>query len=103
MSLLTCLVLYRIPSHPSWLFFGYAALLTTILMFDDLFLIHEEVAPDHLHIPEKLVYVLYGALALGFFVGFLSQILKTDYLLLVAACLLFVVSVASDLMLPRPP
>lgn len=37
---------------------------TALLAFDELFLLHESVAPDHLGIPEEGFYVLYPSLGL---------------------------------------
>jgi hypothetical protein len=66
-------------------------------MFDDLYLLHEEVLPDHLHVPQKLVFAIYGGLVLVFLFRFRRMILDTDFVLLVAAFGFFALSVLVDL------
>lgn len=55
-----------------------------MLMVDDVFLGHEIVYPRYLHIPENLVYAVYGAVILWFLYRFLPAILRTDYVLLLS-------------------
>jgi hypothetical protein len=73
-----------------------AGLLSTILAVDDLFQVHEFLAPRHLGVPEELVFVLYGSIALAFlarFKDFLSRS-RPHLLLLAFAC--FGISVLMD-------
>ncbi len=74
-----------------------AGLVSALLMFDDLYLLHEEVLPDHLHIPQKIVFLAYGALVLGFLVRFRQMILNTEFMLLGLAFGFFAVSAVVDL------
>jgi hypothetical protein len=62
-----------------------AGLLSAALLFDDLFLFHEIVFPEKLHIPELLLYAVYGASVLLILVFFRTTIARTDYLILIAA------------------
>lgn len=59
-----------------------SGLVTTLLMFDDLFLLHEEVFPKYLGIPEKGVFVIYSNILLLFILLFRETIFKTEYLIL---------------------
>ena len=86
-------------------FWTYAGILTAALLADDLFLLHEVVFPYHLGVPEPLVYVAYGVLAVGFLVAFRRVILRTEFVLLALALAWFAASLTVDrwghLWLPR--
>jgi len=69
---------------------------TLLLGFDDLFMLHEELLPRYLHVPETLVYFVYIALVLAWLARFRAVILKTDFLLLGLAFGCFAASVAMD-------
>lgn len=71
-------------------------LVTTMLMLDDLFMLHEVVFPEELGIPEELVYLTYLLVVVGFLVRFRSLILQTNFLLLALACVGFGVSIGAD-------
>jgi hypothetical protein len=51
-------------------------------MLDDLFLIHEEVFPNHLGESQDVVYAAYVVCASAYMLYFRTMILRTDYLLL---------------------
>lgn len=70
--------------------------LTAVLMFDDLFMFHESIAPSSLHIPEKVNLLMYGAFALYSFVRFHRVILSNDFRYLVVAVCAFGFSVMVD-------
>lgn len=73
-----------------------SGLVTTLLMLDDFFLLHEHMFPRYLGVNEKLVYLGYMGVVLAWLVVFRKQILKTDYLLLLLALGLFALSVFVD-------
>jgi len=77
-----------------------SGLLALILGLDDAFLLHEEVIPRFLGVPEKAVYVIYVGLVLFYLVIFHSVIRKTEYVLLVMAFVFFGVSVTLDFFEP---
>ena len=61
--------------------------LTTVLMFDDLFMFHESIAPWYLHVSEKAVLIVYGLYALVSFSHFRKIVLTNDiHFLVLAAC-----------------
>jgi hypothetical protein len=62
-----------------------SGVLTTALLFDDLFLFHEIVFPKVFDIPERFVHASYGLGLLLILVTFRATILKTDYLILLVA------------------
>ncbi|WP_407279229.1 hypothetical protein U5817_24915 [Aromatoleum evansii] len=80
-------------------FLFVSGLLTVVLAFDDLFLLHEEFFPS-LGIPEKGVFVAYAAFVLFHLVSFRRLILRTDYILLAIAFAAFAVSAGLDLANP---
>ncbi len=79
-------------------FLLFSGMFTTILLLDDFFLLHEEVLPDYLHIPQKLVFVVYGTLSVLYLIRFRAFILKTEFLLLFLAFGFFGLSIAVDIL-----
>ena len=77
-------------------FLLHAAVLTGVLLLDDIFLFHEEVAPFYLHIPEKLVIAGYLLLGIVFVVLNRNEILSSEYLLFLLALALLGTSVLLD-------
>lgn len=77
-------------------FILYSGIVTSVLLLDDLFLIHEEVAPRYLFIPEKFVYLIYAVMLLVYLVKFRKTILKTDFSLLLLALGFFALSIVFD-------
>jgi len=76
-------------------FLFVSGLLTLLLGFDDVFLLHESVFP-YLGIHEKVVYVTYVGLVLFYLVKFYPTILQTKYIFLVMALGFFALSVIFD-------
>ena len=62
-----------------------SGLLTLALMFDDLFLFHEQFFPDYLGIPDYLTFSVYALVTLSYLFIFRNVIFKTHYLLLITA------------------
>ena len=59
--------------------------LTAVLALDDLLLIHDEVAPDHLGIPENAVLAVLVLAAAGYAVAFRTELLEREDLALLLA------------------
>lgn len=78
-------------------FLFISALVTCILMVDDLFLFHERVFPDYLHIRQRIVYLAYIILIIVYLLYFYQIILRTDFTFLFLAFVFFAVSVSIDL------
>ncbi len=70
--------------------------LTMVLMFDDLFMFHESIAPWVLHVPEKATLVVYGLYAAFCFARFHKVILTNDFRYLFIAIAAFGTSVVID-------
>lgn len=79
----------------------YSGLISALLMFDDLFLLHEEAFPKFLGIPENGVYVIYANILILYLLMFREMILKTEYVLLGLGFLLIGISTVVDLV-PMP-
>ena len=73
-----------------------SGLMTTLLLFDDLFLLHDFVFPRYFGVKEKIVFLVYGGLILLGMVKFKKPILETEYLLLLIALGFFGLSVLTD-------
>jgi hypothetical protein len=102
-----CLFTWGVTRHrvAGWLgdvFLLIPGLLTTALMMDDLFEIHEVLAPRYIGVPDDLLIVPYGLLAMGWVVAFRRRILRTEYLLLLIAAGGFTVSVVVDTLTDAP-
>lgn len=82
-------------SGPHRAFLTYMALFTGLLALDDLFMIHEEILPVRLGVPEAGMYALYGALAAGL-VWFVHELMTTDFMVLGLAFAFFALSVVFD-------
>lgn len=76
-------------------FLIYMAALTGLLTLDDLFMIHEELLPVYLGVPEVSMYVLYGVLVVGLTM-FVRVLLNTDFLVLGLALGFFAFSMLTD-------
>lgn len=77
-------------------FFQFSSFVTSVLLFDDFFLLHEEAFPNYLGIAENSVYLGYGIIILLYLVKCRKTILKTDFILLLLAFGFFGLSVVSD-------
>ena len=72
----------QIEIDPLKMFLFYSGLLSLLLAFDDIFLLHEEVFPVYFGISELIVFGIYGILVVILLVKFRLSILKTNYILL---------------------
>lgn len=90
-------VLGRQATPESARFLLASALLSLYLTFDDLFQIHERLAPDYLGVPEEAVLVLLALSLLSFLVAFRRLILRHGYLFLILALGFFALSEAVDM------
>ncbi|MCC6434178.1 MAG: hypothetical protein IT196_04035 [Acidimicrobiales bacterium] len=77
-----------------------AGVLSALLAADDAFMLHEDVLPTYLFVPELTLYVVYGVLALVFLHTGRRLLRGTEYVLLVAAGAAMFISVAMDQLLP---
>lgn len=74
-----------------------SGLLTLVLMFDDLLLMHERVFDEHLGIPEELVIGSYGLALAGILLWWRRVIWESNYMLLILALFFFAISVGADI------
>ncbi|GAB4199878.1 MAG: hypothetical protein Fur006_50940 [Coleofasciculaceae cyanobacterium] len=73
-------------------------LISLILLLDDLFLFHETVFPLYFNIPEKIVFLSYGLILLGYITRFRKLISETDFIFLIFAFVFFGFSMVIDLL-----
>jgi len=79
-------------------FLMWTGLLTVVLLVDDLFMIHEYIAPVHFHVNEKVVLAAHACLAGAYLLRHRQLILASNYQLLAAAMALFAASILVDVM-----
>lgn len=77
-------------------FLLHGGILTAMLLLDDIFLFHEEVAPEYLHIGEKYVIGVYLITGIFFVISNRDEILSSEYLILFLALALFGMSIFLD-------
>lgn len=95
--LLTYLILRSVPHGAiSSSFFLFAGALTTVLMCDDAFLLHEEFFPKYLEISNNIVFLFYIVFGIVFTAKYYKIILHSNYLLYFLAAFLFSLSVGLD-------
>lgn len=90
-------VLRKAAVRKEWAaFFMAAGLVTTVLLVDDLFMLHENVSQLYWRFGEKTVFALFGGMFLLFLVKFWRTIASTEFLVFVIACGFLGMSVAFD-------
>ena len=77
-------------------FLLFSAILTSYLMLDDLFQIHEELASEYLGLNEKIVTASLSIAILAHLITFRQIILRTNFSVLLLALGFFATSVAID-------
>lgn len=82
-------------------FLLWSGIITTILLIDDLFQLHEAILPWYFKISESAVYGGYILLITGYLIWFWREIIQTDYNYLAIACIFLGFSVAGDMVLPQ--
>lgn len=70
--------------------------ITSILLFDDLFLFHETIAPKLFNISQKTVYFCYALVVAWAIIKYRKTIIKTEWNLLFLAFVFFAISVIMD-------
>jgi hypothetical protein len=74
----------------------FGGLLSLLLLFDDLYMLHELFYRKYLGLNEKFVFLIYGVLILFYLVRFRKRILESEFLYLAMALALFALSIAVD-------
>ena len=82
-------------NNKSWCLL-FLSLFSLLLLFDDLFLFHEVIAPRFL-IPEETIYACYVAIMLYLLIKFKNIFLNTEIVLLCLTLLFFFLSITIDL------
>jgi hypothetical protein len=99
----TAAVLKKNDHLSGWRFFlVMSGVLTSLLLFDDLFQMHKIFYPILFHLAEVFVYGVYGLFAFWYLISFRKQIQDTEFLLLVLALVFFALSVIIDTLDPLP-
>lgn len=95
--LFTFSVLHRKNNHNDMSsFILFLGLMTSFLLLDDFFLLHDRIFPLLFHINEKVIFSVYGLALLICLIRFNKTILKTEYFILIFAFGFFVLSLIND-------
>ena len=78
-------------------FYVFSGLLTLILMFDDLFMVHDKLLPHYFQIPEIAIYLAYLGIIIIYFLMYWKIILRTEYMIILFACMFFGASILADI------
>lgn len=84
-------------------FLYLSGLFTLLLLFDDLFLLHERVFPNVIGLPEEAVLGGYALFALAYLIRSRTVIFATEYPLLGLALFFFGISVVIDVVFSEVP
>lgn len=95
--LFTPLFLSRWISKPWRDFLLFSGLFTILLLFDDVFLLHDDILPNYLNVSGEIYGVTYVLLILFYLLRFRQRILHSNYLLLGIALACFATSAGVDL------
>ncbi|RJP85223.1 MAG: hypothetical protein C4518_16495 [Desulfobacteraceae bacterium] len=92
----------RLPAGDSKysMFILFSGILTTILMLDDAFMLHDALLPTYFGVKEIYSYILYSIFFFLGFIRFKKQILKTQYHLLLITFAFWGASILFDLFQP---
>lgn len=71
------------------LFLFFSGVLTTILLIDDLFMMHDVLFPEYMKMGDGVFYSFYGLFLVALLAFYRKIILNTDYLLLIMALVFF--------------
>jgi len=66
-------------------FFWFSGLVSSVLLLDDFFLVHESASEIYWRVTEEVVFALYGVMIVAFLVKCRATILKTEFLPLILA------------------
>ena len=99
--LFSAITIRRTASTEVYRFLLFSSFLSMYLLFDDLFLFHESLAPDYLGLSQRFVILFIGIATLSYLIMFRHIILRTNYLFLVLALGFLTTSVALDVYLEQ--
>ena len=94
--LFSAVALRSVESSDIYRFLLVSALLSMYLLFDDLFMFHETLAPHVLGLDQRVVIFFLGLAIFSYLIVFRSVILRTNYLILLLALGMLTSSVLID-------
>jgi len=91
-----CVALRNKAHEKMALFFLLSGLITSLLLLDDLFLLHERIFPQYFHWRQRYIYVSYVSIVLAYLVSFRKIIFENNFFILALALSFFFLSVVVD-------
>ncbi len=92
----TCFVVESVKELKGLKFIFFSGIFSSILLADDLFLLHEVVLPRHFHISQEFLFTGYLLYLILLIAKFNKFIMKTEYIYFVLALFLFFNSLVVD-------
>lgn len=90
------IMLRKIETREKFYFLFFSALLTSYLLLDDFFQVHEYLAPKYLGLNETLILILLGVSTSAYLFAFRKIIFNTNFIFLALAITFFAISVFID-------
>ncbi len=78
-----------------------SGLLSSVLVIDDMFMLHDVVFPDYLGVNQLLIYLVYILMLLVYLFAYRRRLMNNDYPILFVALVCFSLSVLADVFAPR--
>ncbi len=72
--------------------------LSLILLFDDLFMLHDRIFPMYFGLGEKLIFLVYGLFFLAYIIVFFKKIINTNFVYLTLSVFFFSLSIVVDIL-----
>jgi hypothetical protein len=97
-------ILPRAQGHdPMRPFLFWSGLITSVLLLDDFFLLHDALIPRYLGLSEKLIFLSYGMVTAWYLLRFRRIVLGSEYAVLFVALVGFALSILIDAFQSRWP
>ncbi len=100
-----CFFSFYVNKHKNFsymaFFFLMSGLITSLLLCDDLFLLHERIFPQYFNWRQRYIYLSYASIVFIYLLMFREIIFKTNFIVLALAFCFFFLSIGVDCMVAK--
>ncbi len=97
-------ILPRTQDHDAMrAFLFWSGLITSVLLIDDFFLLHDALIPRYFGLSEKVIFLCYGVVTAWYLLRFRRIVLDSEYAVLFVALVCFALSILIDAFQSRWP